>query len=331
MSAFPTPSFDRSQFAGALAQLAERGVYLGTSSWKYPGWRGQIYDEARYVYRGKFSEARFERLCLTEYAEVFKSVCVDAAYYQFPSAHYVRDLMGQVPADFVFSCKVTDEITVKRFPNLPRFGRRAGEVNPNFLNAGLFVANFLAPFASYQSQVGLLMFEFSRFYAADFARGRDFVEALSGFLSQLPKGWHYGVEIRNPNFLQPDYFAALREHNVSHVFNSWDAMPSVGEQMAMAGSRTSSDALAARFLLKPGRKYEDAVKTFSPYDRLQEINEAGRDAAEQLLRESMMEQPRRKTFLYVNNRFEGNAIETILALLVRTQMLRPNPGPGPSP
>ncbi len=33
--------------------------------------------------------------------------------------------------------------------------------------------------------------------------------------------------------------------------------------MAMAGSETSDAFLAARFLLKPGRKYEEAVKEFS--------------------------------------------------------------------
>src|SRR5689334_15505982 len=97
------PSFDRARLAADLSTLAAQGLYIGTSSWKYSGWRHQLYDEARYVYRGKFSEARFERLCLGEYAEVFKTVCVDAAYYQFPTARYVADLISQVPADFQFS------------------------------------------------------------------------------------------------------------------------------------------------------------------------------------------------------------------------------------
>jgi hypothetical protein len=39
-----------------------------------------IYDRARYEYRGKFAENRFKCNCLREYAEVFKTVCVDAAY-----------------------------------------------------------------------------------------------------------------------------------------------------------------------------------------------------------------------------------------------------------
>ena len=31
-----------------LAPLAAQQVCVGTSSWKYPGWCGQIYDEQRY-------------------------------------------------------------------------------------------------------------------------------------------------------------------------------------------------------------------------------------------------------------------------------------------
>jgi hypothetical protein len=51
---------------------------------KYPGWMGQLYDPARYTFRGKVAITRFERDCLAEYAETFKTVCVDAAYYTFP-------------------------------------------------------------------------------------------------------------------------------------------------------------------------------------------------------------------------------------------------------
>ncbi|PYJ96442.1 MAG: hypothetical protein DME23_20775 [Verrucomicrobia bacterium] len=97
-------------------------VFIGTSSWKYLGWRGQLYDEEKYVTRGKFSESRFNRDCLAEYAEVFKTVCVDAAYYKFPDDRHLEGMVSQVPSDFLFAFKVTDEITIKRFANLPRFG-----------------------------------------------------------------------------------------------------------------------------------------------------------------------------------------------------------------
>jgi uncharacterized protein YecE (DUF72 family) len=137
--------FEREQMKLKTTELADAGVFIGTSSWKYQGWLNQLYTPARYEYRGKVAATRFERSCLAEYAEVFKTVCVDAAYYTFPSEKYLDGLVAQVPSDFQFGFKVTDEITVRKFPNLPRFGIRAGKPNENFLNADLFSRAFLGP------------------------------------------------------------------------------------------------------------------------------------------------------------------------------------------
>ena len=93
------------------------------------------------------------------------------------------------------------------------------------------------------------------------------------------------------------------------------AMTPVSEQMALSGSRTNPDLVAARFLLKPGRKYEEAVKTFEPYDRIKEENPEVRAAGRALISEGKASGPKRKTFLFVNNRLEGNALSTIVAML----------------
>jgi uncharacterized protein YecE (DUF72 family) len=99
-------SFDREQMQARAAELAIQGVYVGTSSWKYEGWMGQLYSPQCYEYRGKVARTRFERDCLAEYAEVFKTVCVDAAYYTVPSRQYLERMAAQVPADFLFGFKV---------------------------------------------------------------------------------------------------------------------------------------------------------------------------------------------------------------------------------
>ena len=307
-------AFDRERIRQNAAELAASGVFIGTSCWKYPAWRGLLYDEARYTWRGKFAKTRFEKNCLAEYAEVFKTVCVDAAYYTFPTLKYVEGLAAQTPADFKFAFKVTDEITVKTFPNLPRFGSRAGLPNEHFLNATVFERAFLQPCESIHSRVGILIFEFSRFYAGDYDHGRDFVAALDSFLSQLPRGWPYAVEMRNKQWLKPEYFACLARHNVAHVYNSWTEMPPVAGQMALPGSQTNPDLVAARFLLKAGRKFQDAVKLFQPYDRIKEVNEEARTAAAALIAEGKRT-AKRKTFIFVNNRLEGNALQTIHAML----------------
>jgi hypothetical protein len=91
-------------------------------------------------------------------------------------------------------------------------------------------------------------------------------------------------------------------------------MPSVGEQMAIPDSLTNPALVAARFLLKPGRRYEEAVMTFQPYDRTKEINGEARKAGASLIADGTRAKAR-KTFVYVNNRLEGNALSTIEAMV----------------
>lgn len=306
--------FDRATIQTAAARLAKKGVYIGTSSWKYEGWFGQLYSPERYEYRGKVAKTRFERECLSEYGEVFKTVCVDAAYYTFPRREYLTGLADQVPEDFRFGFKVTDTLTIKKFPKLDRFGIKAGQPNADFLNADLFSTAFLQPCEEIRQKVGVLMFEFSRFWPTDYEHGRDFVADLDTFLGKLPKGWPYGVEMRNSHWLREEYFDCLARHGVTHVFNSWEAMPPVSEQMALQGSRTNPALVAARFLLKPGRKYEQAVKAFQPYDKTQEVNKEARQAGAALIQEGTST-PNRQTYIYVNNRLEGNALATIEAMV----------------
>ena len=314
----PPSAFPVTALREALAALAERNVYVGTSSWKYPGWTGQLYDEQRYLYRGKFAESRFERDCLEEYAQVFRTVCVDAGYYKFPSPEYIAGLCAQVPDGFRFCFKVTDEITARTFPRLERHGNRAGQRNPHFLDAELFRAAFLASCERHREKIGVLIFEFSHFHPRDFERGRDFVDQLDAFLTQLPTDWQYGVEIRNRSLLHPDYFAMLARHGVAHVMNHWTRMPPVGEQWAMPGVLSAGDFTAARFLLKPGRTYEQAVESFSPYNVTKEVNSEAREAAGSIIRARVAaaETSRvRPSFLLVNNRLEGSALNTIRAVL----------------
>jgi uncharacterized protein YecE (DUF72 family) len=305
--------FSRETLASSVADLARRGMYVGTSSWKYEGWLGMIYTPSRYETRGKFSRAKFESTCLAEYAETFKTVCFDGGFYQFPTPKLLDAYLSQVPDDFRLSIKVTEEITVKNFPNLPRYGRRAGLPNEHFLDADLFILSFLGPLQPYRAKIGTLIFEFSHFHKGDYEHGREFAEALDAFLSRLPKGWKYSVEIRNETFLQPDYFAVLRRHGVAHAFNNWSRMPSVGSQIQLADSFTA-DFASARFLLKPGRGYDQAVKNFQPYTEVKEELPEARAALYELLAPAKQGRPNTR-YIYVNNRLEGCAPKTILSVI----------------
>lgn len=323
-----TPFNLRGLVEGARA-LADHGVLLGTSSWKYPGWCGTLYDEQRYLTRGKFSEARFERDCLAEYAACLPTVGVDASYYTLPDAQRTARMFETALAvnpAFQFAFKVTDLITVRRFPKLPRHGSQAGNENPHFLDANLFINAFLKPLEPWQNHTGPLMFEFSAFHRSDFERGRDFIAALDAFLGQLPGGWNYAVELRNPSLLRPEYLEVLQRHGVAHVHTSWQKMPPLAEQLHLT-SATPQPFGCARLLLKPGRDYKQAVADFSPYQDIKEPQENVRQAAGDWIRRLLNAPPpaasnaprsRRRGYIYVNNRLEGNAPRTLAALIQRS-------------
>jgi uncharacterized protein YecE (DUF72 family) len=303
----PPPTFDRAGLAARLRALAEAGVWIGTSSWKYEGWLGQIYTSDRYETRGRFSRRRFEAECLPEYAETFPVVCGDFSFYQFPSPEYWGKLFVSAPAHLQFALKVPEEVTAEVFPRHARYGARAGTKNESYLDADGLKALFLEPLEPYRSRIAALIFEFG----ARSASAPEFVDHLGPFLSALPGGFRYSVEIRNRAYLVAPYFECLREHGVAHVFNAWTRMPALAEQIALPGAMTAPFTVV-RALLRQGRPYEAAVEKFSPYREATDPNPEGRDALRALIRR--MKEERRTTYIFVNNRFEGNAPQTIEAI-----------------
>jgi uncharacterized protein YecE (DUF72 family) len=304
--------FDRRELARKLTVLAQEQIYLGGSSWKYEGWLGQIYTPERYYTRGRFSQKRFEERCIEEYAETFPIVCGDFSFYQFPSDDFWNKLFAAAPPHLKFAFKVPEEITLKAFPTHPRYGARSGEPNPMFLNAELFESTFLTPLRLFRDRIALLIIEFGTFSKKAYADPQQFLRDLSPFLSMLPCDWSYAVEIRNDDYLVPEYFDTLREHGVAHVFTSWNRMPPLHKQIAIADAFTTGFTVV-RGLLRAGRSYEEAVNAFAPYDRIQDENPQVRDAMRQLI--TRARKRREPAYLFINNRLEGNAPATILGVV----------------
>lgn len=204
-------AFDREGLRGRLGELAARGVRIGGSSWKYEGWLGQIYSRSRYQVRGKFSTKLFEETCIAEYAELFPTVCGDFAFYQFPTAEFWAKLFSRTPATFRWGLKVPEQVTVPRWPMHPRYGVLAGQDNPLYLDWDLFESSLLRPLEPYRERVGVLIFEFGTFRQRAIEDAAAFVRALAPFLERMPDGWRCAVEVRNAEFLRPEYFDCLHD------------------------------------------------------------------------------------------------------------------------
>jgi uncharacterized protein YecE (DUF72 family) len=311
-SLFEEPSqFQRQRLSQRLAALVAQNILIGTSSWKYEGWLGQIYSRNRYMTRGRFSQKRFNDECLAEYAETFPIVCGDFSFYQFPSPDYWRKLFGSAPSTLQFAFKAPEDVTVKQFPRHPRYGARAGDNNSSFLNASLFQSAFLDLLAPYQPRVATLIFEFGSFAKQCYPDVSAFLQELDPFLAALPHDFRYAIETRNPEFLSPEYFACLRRHRVAHVFNAWTRMPEIGVQMHLRDAYTAGFTVA-RALLRRGRPYEEAVAKFTPYSHVQDPNPDARQALRLLIAHAR--ERHEPSYIFVNNRLEGNAPETIEAI-----------------
>ncbi len=316
MSLFPLfhedPAEDLAPQAARLAPklkaLADQGVYFGTSSWKYEGWLGSIYQADRYLTRGKFSRKKFEEECLAEYAATFPVVCGDFAFYQFPSPEYWKRFFEGSPSSLLFAFKVPEDITVARWPTHARYGTRAGEENEGFLRADLFKTLFARRLEPYRDRVVTLIFEFGTFPKSTFPTVDAFLARIEPFLKSLPAGFRYSIEIRNQEYLVPRYLSLLASVRVAHVLNSWTRMPDLGTQIEMPDAFTT-DYTVVRALLKRGRAYEQAVEAFEPYQRTVEPNEPAREAMARIAERSLTKNQR--AYIFVNNRHEGNAPSTI--------------------
>jgi hypothetical protein len=158
-----------------------------------------------------------------------------------------------------------------------------------------------------------LVFEFAEFRPGDFTGEDDFLSQLEKFLQALPPGWPYSVEIRTEKFFTAGYLEVLAKHGVAHVLSQWAYMPEVSEQLKHPDIFTA-DFRVARFLLRRGRPYERAVQIFSPYTETREVNQDARSAARRLIFDLTPEEVK-PLFLYVNNRLEGNALNTIWSVV----------------
>jgi uncharacterized protein YecE (DUF72 family) len=124
--------------------------------------------------------------------------------------------------------KVWEEITIPSYAKQARYGPRAGQSNPRFLDAKLFNELVLTPYreAQFQPHAGPFLFEFQRHGVST----EEFCSRLDGFFDQLPNDFRYAVEIRNAGLVGTEYQKVLEAHGVAHVYNHWSHMPSLADQ-----------------------------------------------------------------------------------------------------
>ena len=274
----------------------------------YEGWQGHVYEKQ--YGKSTFARERLDEHCQYQYQgePLFRTVGNDSTFYRPPTANQLRHYT-QIPEDFQMCFKVWEEITIPRFAIHLRYGVKAGQPNPCFLDAKLFNEMVLTPYreAKFEPHAGPFLFEFQRHDLPT----DEFCSRLDGFFCQLPKDFSYALEIRNTGLLGPDYRKVLETHGVGPVHNHWSYMQSLAGQHKLMETFTATFTVL-RLLTPLKISYEAAKKRAEPYTKIVgELPEMRRETAE-LVGKAVAENLR--AYVLVNNRSEGNAPLTVQAL-----------------
>jgi len=285
-------------------------LHIGTCSWKYDSWRGLVYPDET----SNYLEAYSRRYRTVEVDQWFWSL-FDGDTAVLPKPGVVQEYAASVPADFIFCVKVPNSITLTHHYHTDK--KAPLRPNPCFLSIPV-MERFLELLEPIRGRLGPLIFQFEYLNKKKMNSLGAFMNRFGAFAGDLPAGYDYFVETRNPNYLKRPYFDFLAAHSLGHVFLHGYYMPPIFEVYKQFRAQIRNKTVIR--LHGPGRS-EIEKKTGRNWSRI--VAPRNRDLA--LLGDMLdnLSERQVETFLYVNNHFEGSAPRTISRIEERLQAGNP--------
>lgn len=156
-------------------------IRIGTSGWAYGNWRGPFYPP-------KLRQGEW----LAYYARQLAAVEVNASFYRLPRESLVRSWLARTPDDFRFALKAWRALTHYR----------------RLADCGDLLPQFFAIADLFGSKLGPILFQLPPRFPCD-------PDRLSAFLAQLPSGYRYTFEFRDPSWHEERVYAILRAHRAA--------------------------------------------------------------------------------------------------------------------
>lgn len=233
---------------------------VGTSGWSYAEWVGPFYPPGT-------KEGEMLRIA----SRVFNTLEINTSFYHVPRVNTVKRWVDQVPENFVFSAKVPRIVTHKK----------------KLEDVGRITEAYLGVMSHLGKHLGPLLIQLPPKLGRD-----DYL--LESYLSQLPQGYRYVVEFRNPSWLEPGVFKLLERYSVAYCI--------VDEPLLPFQVEITSDIAYVRFHGHGKR----------PWYNYNYSDEELKDRAEKLLD---ITGSTSETFVYFNNHFRGRAALNALTML----------------
>ena len=253
----------------------QQKIRIGTCAWTFPDWRGSFYPS-------ELPESEW----LQFYARYLPAVEIDSTFYSVPNENAVRRWVELTPASFRFSCKLPREIT-----HVCKLRDCTAELN-----------TFLRAIEPLESKLQVVLIQLPPSFIP-----KDGRQALRKFLVQLPKGFRFAIEFRNPGWHRPQIIRLLEQHRVCWVWADTSAL----NERNLAPFEflpRSTDFLYLRLLGDYSTKYDRDGLFVHRYDRLLWKREAALESWALKIERHVSEV--RNVWAFVSNHFEGFAPET---------------------
>jgi uncharacterized protein YecE (DUF72 family) len=151
-------------------------IWVGTSGYNYPEWRGSFYPE-------KFPTTKI----LPYYAERFTTVEINYTFYRTPNAKILAGWSAVTPQRFAFTLKAP-----KRITHIARLKDCAD-----------LLQYFVTTAATLGPKLGVLFFQLPPYLKKDLA-------LLDGFLDAFPADVRAAFEFRHQSWLSDEVYARLK-------------------------------------------------------------------------------------------------------------------------
>ncbi|UXH80847.1 DUF72 domain-containing protein [Roseateles amylovorans] len=297
----------------ALAAALSPNIRLGTSSWGYPGWQGLVWV-------GRHGESNLSRQALSVYAQhpLFRAVSIDRGFYQRLTASQYERYAQQVPADFRFTIKAPSLVTDALVRSEDGRGRQTNEA---FLDPRLAIQEFIEPvLQGLGEKAGALVFQLSPLPLQMLDRMPAQLDRLHALLGALPSLRErspdavVAVEVRDPEWLTPDFVAILKQHGARYCLGLHPKLPPIDHQLPLLRAMWPGPLVCRWNLhrLHGPFGYEDAQKRYGEYDTLMDPDPDTRAVLAKVIHATA--QAGHAAYVTVSNHAEGSAPRSVKAL-----------------
>ncbi|MCK5687623.1 DUF72 domain-containing protein [Myxococcota bacterium] len=278
-----------------LAQALPPTIYMGTTSWAHPEWKGLIYKESR-------GENTLRNTGLAEYCThpLMRTILLKQEGGFVDWERDLRRMCAKMPERCRVVIQVPAPFVIPRITHSEKYGMQGRETgrNPDFLSLDFFSQRILKPaIESAGEHLGALLIRFPPLLSSSGLRPLPFAERLGRLLEKLHTQTQIVVELAEAEFFTPHLARVLGHTGATLAFSTALDKMTLEEQVSVIDPN-----LPGVVLFGP-QNTEIKPQSSVRFDRINQPDPAARNQIADII----AARTRHPLYLIVDNEAEGCA------------------------